>query len=264
MVHQIEVYQGNRIRSTAKSVSPCRRGVRRYRILGVRLAVSRSQHAINKKTGTSTPTSRHTLYDMKHNIPAISALWLFIATLLSPCLAQTIANESLHDICPSPPIGILSPNAPITSTGMRAFRWAGFTQDWYLTSTFNDTRSSINVSQKHEFQGYISAPMNANARACVSMFGGINGTVKGDNGCEGLLSQRCLDYLAVNVTFPGLPSRWEDNATSCDVLPVHDWWYEDACGEELKGGVGNSTYTSFHNKYDKYYVEVANKYRSPN
>jgi hypothetical protein len=260
------VYQGNRIRSTAKSVSPCRRGVRRYRILGVRLAVSRSQHAINKETGTSAPASRDMLHKMKHTvfISSRSALWLSVATLFTPCLSQTIANESLHNICPSPPIGILSPNAPITSTGMRPFRWTGFTQDWYLTSTFNDTRSSVNVSQRHEFQGYISAPMNADARACVSMFGGINGTVKGDNGCEGLLSQRCLDYLAVNVTFAGFPSRWGGNATSCDVLPVHDRWYEDACGEELKSGIGNSTYTSFHNKYDEYHAEMANQDRSPN
>jgi hypothetical protein len=184
------------------------------------------------------------LRDMEHAISTRPAVWLCIATLLSTCFAQTIANGSLHNVCPSPPIGILSPNAPVTSTGMRTFRWTGFTQDWYFTSTFNDTRSSVNVSQRHDFQGYISAPMNANARACVSMFGGINGTAKGNNGCEGLLSQRCLDYLAVNVTFSSFPSRWEDSATHCDLTPIYNRWYEAACGDDLKGGVGNGKFIS--------------------
>jgi hypothetical protein len=206
---------------------------------GRQIGISRTRHATNNATKAEYLVKKHFRSNMKHDRSTKSALCLAAATLLSTCYAQTKDNSPLSSTCPSPPIGLLSPDAPITSTGMRPFRWPSFTQDWYLTSTFNDTRNSSTLAQTHEFQGYISAPMNANARACVIMFSGMNGTTNGENGCEGLISQRCIDYLAVNVT-----SRWEGNATTCDLLPIQNEGYEAACGNELKGGIGNCKSTS--------------------
>lgn len=180
---------------------------------------------------------------MVYSVSVRSAIWLTIVAFVALCLAQNSTDSSIYDICSAPTIGTLSPNAPVNSTGMRSFQWTNFKQDWYFTSIFNDTRNAVNTSQRHDFQGYISAPMNTNARACVSMFDGMNATAKRDGGCEGLLSQRCIEYLTGSVSVLPGPSKWEDGATRCDNFPIKDQWYNYACGNELNGGVGNCKFT---------------------
>jgi hypothetical protein len=95
----------------------------------------------------------------------------------------------------------LSSNAPVNSTGSQSFQWSQQEQDWYFTTTVNDTRSPFLVAQMHDIQGYISAPANTKASACVYMFKGINATGGGDDGCEGVMSRECIDWLTRTVSY---------------------------------------------------------------
>jgi len=153
-------------------------------------------------------------------------------SVLSLLLAASLAaaqNSTDLTRCPLS-IGELSPNARVNSTGMRSFRWSGDDADWFLTSTFNDTRDPVLVSSRHDSQGYISAPMNSRARVCVFMFDGLNATVAGDSGCDDALSAGCVDFLKREAGF-GERCRGPENE---DVAA--------ACGRRVAGWAGTCTF----------------------
>jgi hypothetical protein len=155
--------------------------------------------------------------------PMRLAIWLSLMVFFSSSLAQ---NTTSTTRCPSV-IGTLSPNAHVNSTGMRSFQWTDEEQDWYLTSTLNDSRSSFLTSQLHDVQGYISAPIDTDAKACVFTFEGLNATAGGDSGCEGVLSQNCIDFLTRNLTFPS--SQTGEKKCKAPALDQ----IREACGDQM-------------------------------
>ncbi|KAH7073258.1 hypothetical protein FB567DRAFT_196422 [Paraphoma chrysanthemicola] len=131
-----------------------------------------------------------------------STILLYLIISLAPALSQLVTHGTSTSLtrCPRV-IGTLSPNAPVNSTGLRSFRWLDKMQDWYLTMSFNDTRSPFLVSQMHDLQGYISAPANSAAVACVHMLGGLNATAGGGSGCDGVLSPECITWLSDHMRY---------------------------------------------------------------
>lgn len=154
---------------------------------------------------------------------------MFFETLSLLVAAGFALAQNSTDLARCPlTVGELSPNARVNSTGMRSFRWSNEEADWYLTTTLNDTRDPVLVASLHDFQGYISAPMDTQARACVFMFDGLNATVAGDSGCDNALSTGCVDFLKKNATFAErcrVPNR-EAVAAACG-RQVVGW--EDSC-----------------------------------
>jgi hypothetical protein len=125
---------------------------------------------------------------------------LMLLSLPTSTVAQEEKNTTDSRFCRY--IGSeLSSNAPVNSTGFQSFQWSQQEQDWYLTTTINDTRSPFLLTQMHDIQGYISAPVNTEASACVYMFRGINATGGGDDGCEGVLSRDCVNWLKRTVSY---------------------------------------------------------------
>ncbi|KAH7078728.1 hypothetical protein BKA63DRAFT_250237 [Paraphoma chrysanthemicola] len=167
-----------------------------------------------------------------------SAIFLYLIISLAPALSQLVTNGTSTGLnwCPHV-IGTLSPNAPVNSTGLRSFRWLGQTQDWYLTMAFNDTRSPVLVSQMHDLQGYISAPADSDAVACVHMLGGLNATSGGGSGCDGVLSLECIAWLSDHMHYAtrGSPSdlRCANNPNTTELRRV--------CGSDMasQGVIGN-------------------------
>ncbi|KAH6062596.1 hypothetical protein HBI67_143530 [Parastagonospora nodorum] len=152
--------------------------------------------------------------------------------------SSTLAQNSSTDLSRCAlSIGELSPNARVNSTGMRSFRWQEGDPDWYLTTTLNDTRNPVLVSQLHDFQGYISAPMDTDAQVCVFMLNGINATVAGDNGCENALRPECVDFLKKNHVF----------SEQCQAPPERDALVA-ACGQQGFGSGYSSKPTDFSNQ----------------
>jgi hypothetical protein len=161
-------------------------------------------------------------------IPRILSVWgsLMLLSLPTSTAAQEEKNTTDSRFCRY--IGSeLSSNGPVNSTGFQSFKWSQQEQDWYLTSTINDTRSPFLVTQMHDIQGYISAPANAEASACVYMFRGINVTGSGDNGCEGVLSQECVNWLTKTVSYA--PDNVGGVSRCARTPPIED--VRKACGD---------------------------------
>lgn len=171
---------------------------------------------------------------MKRLHPRRPAAWLCLTALLSASCAQNTANTSDCNSCPLT-IGTLSPNAPINSTGSRSFRWSQMEQDWYLRTSLNDARSPSLDSQLHDFQGYVSTPVNTNASACVYVFAGINAEGGGEDKCEGLLSLKCRRWLTDAITIR-LRSQ-EDNWSAVRLL----LWMRLGKDVETQWPMGEST-----------------------
>jgi hypothetical protein len=161
---------------------------------------------------------------MIFSMTKIPVVWVSFVLLSLPFSVQKTTNTTDPSICPHM-LGTLSSNAPVNATGSQSVQWSQQAQDWYLTTTLNDTRSPFLVAQMHDIQGYISAPSNTEAHACVYMLGGINATGGGENGCEGVLSHGCVDWLTNTVSYMpedigGLPQcaltpRREDVREAC-------------------------------------------------
>jgi hypothetical protein len=153
------------------------------------------------------------------------SFWASFLLLSLPSFAQETANRSDLSSCPYA-LGTFSSNALVNSTGSQSIRWSQQEQDWYLTTTLNDTRSPFLVTQMHDIQSYISAPANTEAHACVYMLGGINATGGGEDGCEGVLSRGCVDWLTNKVSY--MPED-RGGVSQCASTPSREE-VREACG----------------------------------
>jgi hypothetical protein len=158
----------------------------------------------------------------------IPSVWASFILLSLPSFAQETTNRTDLSLCPYG-LGTFSSNAPVNSTGSQSIQWSQQAQDWYLTTTLNDTRSPFLVTQMHDIQGYISAPANTEAHACVYMLRGINATGGGEDGCEGVLSRGCVDWLTNKVSY--MPEN-RGGVSKCASTPPREEMRE-ACGADV-------------------------------
>lgn len=176
---------------------------------------------------------------MHVSIPPRLVLWTSVAALSLPraCKAQNITNSTDTDSCSS--FGEFSSSAIVNSTGSQSFRWSSQEKDWYFTTTFNDTRDPILVNQIQDLEGYISAPADTEATVCIYMLNGINATGGGDNGCEGVLSQSCVDWLTKTVTYA---PRNDGRREVCANMPRREEIEAaGACGADVSSHVSTGT-----------------------
>jgi hypothetical protein len=162
---------------------------------------------------------------MMYSIKTIPAVWASFIILSLPSSAQETTNTTNLSSCPYS-LGTFSSNAPVNSTGSQSVQWSQQAQDWYFTTTLNDTRSPFLETQMHDIQGYISAPTNTEAHACVYMLGGINATGGGEDGCEGVLSRSCVNWLTNTVSYT---TEDRGNVSRCASAPSREE-VREACG----------------------------------
>jgi hypothetical protein len=125
---------------------------------------------------------------------------------------------------------------PINGTGS-----AEVSDDLYVSLTFGDIRSGKQMSNIN-FQpwkyGYISAPRNSSAQACVYMFNTAEAQEGDDNnGCSGVLSQICISYLQRELRIAASTEGTGSGQTvQCPQNPpITSAEFVNACGPSAKG-----------------------------
>lgn len=164
---------------------------------------------------------------------------LALSLLVTPSIAQNNTAPDLSTCLNT--IGTLSSTAHVNTTGNQPFRFANpysGDEDWYLSVTLNDTRSSLLVSTLHDIQGYISVPDEVEGDACIYMFSGLDAAPgDGANGCEGLLSEDCINFLKREIRYPVSSARDREGRVRCYPAPMDDE-ARRVCGDALfQGGV---------------------------
>jgi hypothetical protein len=131
---------------------------------------------------------------------------LTVLVQFSPSFAQSNSTNGTSECLNTDLIDELSSEyATVNSTGKTSFRWTTRTptlrpedeDPWYLSVTINDTSREPNTSSVDR-RNYISIPNDVKYDGvCVYQFEGINATATGtgNNGCEGVISDTCLDYM---------------------------------------------------------------------
>lgn len=153
--------------------------------------------------------------------------WAMFGALSLPCSAQNGTNETDLRRCGGS--STLSPDAHVNSTGSLSFRWPQQTQDWYFTTTFNDTRNPVLLGGIQDLVTWISAPEDIDTSICVYMLEGINATAAGDNGCEGILSESCVRWLTENISY----DNWNDGRRErCARTPPNEEVHAN-CGKQV-------------------------------
>jgi len=161
--------------------------------------------------------------------PTQSAFRLALTTFLPLCSAQSSRD------CPG--ISSLSFNASINSTGTQPFQLGSPFRDWYLTMTLNDTRSPNLRVQLHDLQGWISAPEDVIASACVYLLPGLDvqaSDAGGASGCDGALSTGCREWLRREI---GERMDVGVGSTTCPRLPERELIRENCPDEVALGGL---------------------------
>lgn len=146
---------------------------------------------------------------------------LLATTLFSTCLAQSHNNTT--DSCPEPTL--------FNSTGQISFQFEAFpTQDWDFSLILRDYRNPRSVYQPHVFYSYISSPPATLTKGCWYSFGGINASTSGPgaNGCEGVLSDECIDLLS-EIFYP---TGGDGEDVRCETTLDQDW-IREACPDEI-------------------------------
>lgn len=138
-------------------------------------------------------------------------------------------------VCKFPWLNPINTDTPVNSTGNVTFRWLDQpynTQDWYFNVVVNFTS---NDTFNHE-QGtpYISAPDNTTVQVCTHKFGALNITATGNgkNGCEGVLSDKCIAFLK-DRKGTVLDSRVKGFTFPCQNDIDFDK-FEKECGQQLR------------------------------
>ncbi|KNG44726.1 hypothetical protein DDE82_006720 [Stemphylium lycopersici] len=105
--------------------------------------------------------------------------------------------------------------------------------DAYVSVTLGDYRDNNRTSSPWLY-GYLSVPENSTRQTCMYMYAPIPGTTEGDesNGCSGIISQDCIDYMKRQLQFPiwASGSSLPDN-TPCPSLNRNSEEFEDVCGD---------------------------------
>jgi hypothetical protein len=164
---------------------------------------------------------------------------------LAPSLAQD--NSTANDASECSSI-VLSKYETVNSTGRTAFHWSDSSPNanppngdpWYISvivvdKSKNKTNPAARSMQRTNF---LSVPKDAvYDGACLMQLPGLKtkATGTGKNGCEGAISDTCLEYIHENMLkggvslgrCPGLPG----------VAAVKNDEREKECGHYLKGSV---------------------------
>jgi hypothetical protein len=158
---------------------------------------------------------------------------LFAISLLAPStIAQNVTNST--DSCSSPN----DTPTPINGTASAKL------SDLYVSLTFGDLRfrepALSNTFQPWTY-GYISAPNDTTAQACVYIFTSTEAEEGADNnGCSGVLSQSCINYLQREMQIPTGSGR----GVQCPSAPsVTSQGFKDACNTSAKGFSNSAIYT---------------------
>ncbi|KAH7402902.1 hypothetical protein BKA66DRAFT_564788 [Pyrenochaeta sp. MPI-SDFR-AT-0127] len=172
------------------------------------------------------------VHSRAQSLKLVSVLFLLFTTTL------TQSNGTDRRFCRYV-VGNFDSNASVNSTGSRPFQFSNeFSgdQDWYLSVTVNDTRDPILVSSMHEVQGYISVAETTQADICVYMFGGMNAPAGDEmDGCEGTISEECVNFLEREIRFPTPSVRDRNGERRCNPRPMDDE-AKKICGDALFRG----------------------------
>ncbi|KAJ4363778.1 hypothetical protein N0V95_000972 [Ascochyta clinopodiicola] len=181
--------------------------------------------------------------------PLFAALVLF-----SPSFAQ-----DPPDLCRIPGIGAwnIDPafkDRSYNASGTRSFTWSNtaarnlnLTEPWHITVITNDTARGHNVTPSSPYEGkvpaeavtnkgYLSVPDSArNTSLCIYQLMPVNATSDGDgsNGCSGILSTKCMDYLRTVVLQSNIST-----SNGCADTPLGRYprdAAEAACGADFSG-----------------------------
>jgi hypothetical protein len=165
--------------------------------------------------------------------PSFKALLFAISFLAPSTIAQNVTNST--DSCSSPN------EAPTPINGTAS---AKLSDDLYVSLTFGDLRFR-EPALRNTFQpwthGYISAPNDTTAQACVYMFTATEAEEGADNnGCSGVLSQSCISYLQQEMQIP----TGSGKGVQCPSAPsVTSQGFKDACNTSAKGFSNSAIYT---------------------
>ena len=179
---------------------------------------------------------------------------------ISPSLAQNSSTNSTTQCPNADSLNWLSSEyATVNSTGQTSFRWTTRTPTvdlekegpWYMTVNVNDTGREPSA-ERFRRQNYISIPNNSGYDGvCVYSFMGINATAAGTgkNGCEGVLSDKCIDYMRKAILDGGAsPSRCPP-PYNASADPKEQ---EDVCGFLMQ----NRAYTSQYSLVKLVHMEL--------
>lgn len=143
-------------------------------------------------------------------------------------ISLTIAQETKCD------------SGPFNATGITPFRFDSQQDDWYSLATIRFNPKFGNspddtVSTAGILKFFASVPPGQKDRmGCQYLFPALNlsATGPGLNGCEGIVSQECIDRLTALIS--------SDTAKEeCTTEPIPERWYtesRDVCGDQLSGG----------------------------
>jgi hypothetical protein len=144
--------------------------------------------------------------------------------LLPSCLAQD-NNDTAW--CPDV-------SALFNSSGQTSFQIASASdENWYMSLAIQDWRSPVLLEQTQDVKAYISHPESTMVnRGCFYQFNGINASASGTgaNGCEGVLSDECMDALR-DISFPVVSIRGSKEGLQCERIDSDR--LRDACPEEM-------------------------------
>ncbi|USP82299.1 hypothetical protein yc1106_09573 [Curvularia clavata] len=113
------------------------------------------------------------------------------------------------------------------------------TDNLYISVTLGDYRNE--TSRLGTFKawryGYLSAPKNSTAQACVYIFDAIPDAKEGDqlDGCSGVLSTQCIDYLERSWQLSNTTGSAEEEL-SCPSFNTQSSDFKDACGSSNLNG----------------------------
>lgn len=129
----------------------------------------------------------------------------------------------------------------VNATGITPFRFDSQQDDWYSSLSFSYPYRTTEAAAEQAsiggvlslFKTFLSVPKNTKAELCQWSFDYLNATATGPglNGCQGLLSQECVDRLRdLAINSP---------AAKCSGFEFPSEWHREArdvCGDDLFGG----------------------------
>jgi hypothetical protein len=113
---------------------------------------------------------------------------LVALTLILSCIAQSNNGSTSPSTC--------GPAGTVNSTGTVDFEVAtNPSEDWSLSVTLNQSWAGTRLM--YDFTGYLSFPESSTAKYCAFAYEPITASTSssGENSCEGVLSDKCIDFL---------------------------------------------------------------------
>jgi hypothetical protein len=182
------------------------------------------------------------------NLRFSSVALLAALTQLAPSLAQD--NSKANDTSECDSSLVSSAYATVNSTGRTAFHWSDSSPNpnppngdpWYISVIVVDaSKNKTNPSARTMYRNdYLSVPKDAvYDSVCVLQFESIKAkaTGTGKNGCEGAISDTCLEYIRDNMFQGGV------NLKGCPGLPRAASDKKDEREEECGHFINGSAFT---------------------